>query len=200
MAWRFIKKALGRIMCLDERRLMAQCITCGSELHPERAKKYNYCMAPACQEKNLKGLTMVAIGVNKAADQYLMLDERTRDELASGKFHDQRRGSFGTSLPSSSPVAAVRPGGDGAAVKGSVSARGAAVGRAGGAQPANRRPAQRRPASRDVPRRPWSKSQEKLALLYNEQGIRPEEIAQKLGLSTYTVTQIILASRNRGKL
>ena len=80
---------------------MPQCITCGSELHPERAKKYNYCMAPECQKKNLKGLTMVAIGVNKAADQYLILDEQTQDELASGKFRDQRRGSFGTSVPSS---------------------------------------------------------------------------------------------------
>jgi predicted transcriptional regulator len=30
--------------------------------------------------------------------------------------------------------------------------------------------------------------------------VRPEEIAQKLGLSTYTVTQIILAARNQGKL
>lgn len=29
---------------------------------------------------------------------------------------------------------------------------------------------------------------------------RPEEIAQKLGLSTYTVTQIILTARNQGKL
>jgi hypothetical protein len=47
---------------------MAQCITCGSELHPERADKYNYCMARECQEKNAKGLTMVAVGVNKAAD------------------------------------------------------------------------------------------------------------------------------------
>jgi hypothetical protein len=159
---------------------MAQCITCGSELHPDRAKKYNYCMAPKCQEKNLKGLTMVAIGVNKAADQYLVLDEQTKDELASGKFRDQRRGSFGTSLPLSGPVAA--------------------AGRAGGAQPARRRPSQRRPAPRDVPRRPWTKSQEKLALLYNEQGLRPPEIAQKLGLTTYTVTQIILSSRNQGKL
>jgi DNA-binding transcriptional regulator LsrR (DeoR family) len=51
-----------------------------------------------------------------------------------------------------------------------------------------------------VARNPWSKSQERLAILYNEQGIRPDEIARKLGLSTYTVTQIILASRNRGKL
>jgi hypothetical protein len=73
--------------------------------------------------------------------------------------------------------------------------------------PARReRPAQPRqapsrpPQSRPAPRRPWSKSQEKLALLYNEQGRRPDEIAQKLGLSTYLVTQIILTSRNRGKL
>jgi DNA-binding transcriptional regulator LsrR (DeoR family) len=51
-----------------------------------------------------------------------------------------------------------------------------------------------------VPRRPWSKSQEKLALLYNEQGLRPREIADKLGLTPYIVAQIILTSRNRGKL
>jgi hypothetical protein len=162
---------------------MAQCITCGSELHPDRAKKYDYCMAPACQEKNLKGLTMVAIGVNKAADQYLLLDEQTRDELASGKFRDQRRGSFGTSLPSAGPAPAS-----------------ANVGRQDGAQPARRPTSPRRPASQPVPRRPWSKAQEKLALLYNEQGLRPREIADKLGLTPYTVAQIILTSRNRGKL
>ncbi len=82
---------------------MAQCITCGSELHPDRAKKYNYCLKPECQEKNLKGLNMVAIGVNKSAEQYLLLDEQTQNELASGKFADQRRGSFGTSVPTSNP-------------------------------------------------------------------------------------------------
>jgi len=159
---------------------MAQCITCGSELHPDRAKKYNYCMAPECQEKNLKGLTMVAIGVNKSAEQYLLLDEQTKDELASGKFADQRRGSFGTSVPTSGPV----PSGPGTAA------------RPVRAQPARPRPVRPRPA----PPKPWTKSQERLALLYNEQGLRPEEIAQKLRLSTYTVTQIILGSRNRGKL
>jgi DNA-binding transcriptional regulator LsrR (DeoR family) len=42
--------------------------------------------------------------------------------------------------------------------------------------------------------------QQRLALLYNEQGLRPDEIARKLGLSTYLVTQIILTGRNRGKL
>jgi hypothetical protein len=163
---------------------LAQCITCGAELHPERAEKYNYCMSPECQEKNLKGVTMVAVGVNKAAEQYMLLDDQTRDELAGGKFHDQRRGSFGTSM--SSPASAI----------------GAVAG--AGSRPGDRRP--RRAASRrgaptpPAPRRPWTASQERLALLYNEQGMRPEEIAQKLGLGTYTVTQIILSSRNRGKL
>jgi hypothetical protein len=159
---------------------MAQCITCGSELHPDRAKKYDYCMAPECQEKNLKGLTMVAVGVNKSAEQYMLLDEQTKDELASGKFADQRRGLFGTSVPSAapaeaSPATAVRP---------------------NRSQSARRRPA----PSRSAAPKPWTKSQERLALLYNEQGLRPEEIAGKLGLSRYTVTQIILGSTNRGKL
>ena len=64
---------------------MAHCITCGTELHPERAKKYNYCMARECQEKNAKGLTMVAVGMNKAADELMILDEGTREDLASGR-------------------------------------------------------------------------------------------------------------------
>jgi len=157
---------------------MAQCVTCGSELHPDRAKKYNYCMAPECQRKNLKGVSMVAVGVNKSAEQYMLLDEETRDDLARGKFADQRRGNFGTSVPSSDPAG--RP------------ARAQQVQAARHPRPARRAPA--------VPSHPWTKSQERLALLYNQQGLRPEEIAQKLGLSRYIVTQIILTSRNRGKL
>src|ERR1700733_11833354 len=93
-----------------ERRYMPQCVTCGSELHPDRAKKYNYCMKPECQEKNLKALTLVAVGVNKSAEQYLLLDEQTQNELASGKFADQRRGSFGTSVPTSGPSSPSGPG------------------------------------------------------------------------------------------
>jgi hypothetical protein len=167
---------------------MAQCITCGSELHPDRAKKYNYCMAPECQRKNLKGVELVAVGVNKAAEQYMLRDQQTMDELASGKFADQRRGSFGTSLPSASPAA------------GRVPAARPAPAQPAPRQPAPRRPGRSRPAAVPVPRKPWSRSQEKLALLYNEQGQRPEEIAQKLGLSSYLVSQIILTSKNRGKL
>jgi hypothetical protein len=151
---------------------MAKCITCGARLHPERARKYNYCMARECQEKNAKGLTMVAVGMNKAADELMILDERTREDLASGKYHDQRRGSFGP--PAAPPAAAV---------------------------PAPSRRPVRRPRPRPAPspapvRRPWTRQQERLAMLYNEQGLRPDEIAQKLGVSAYMATQIILAARN----
>jgi hypothetical protein len=136
-------------------------------------------MSRQCQEKNARGLTMVAVGVNKAAEQYLLLDDQTKADLASGKYHDQRRGSFGTS-----PAAPAS--------------------RREAAQPADSQPRHRpvpkdRSARRPAPRRPWSVKQQRLALLYNEQGLKPEEIAAKLGLSRYLVTQIILTSRNRGK-
>jgi hypothetical protein len=187
---------------------VAHCVTCGSELHPERAEKYDYCMAPECQQKNLKSLTLVAVGVNKSAEQYLLLDDKTRDDLARGKFHDQRRGSFGTSVPPADPSASSSsetPAEPSAASSsettppGTVPAASARPIRPVGPTP--RRPSPARPTpSRPTPRRPWSRSQEKLALLYNEQGRRPDEIAQKLGLSTYLVTQIILTSKNRAKL
>jgi hypothetical protein len=164
---------------------MYKCITCGTELHPERAKKYNYCMSPACQEKNAKGLTMVAVGVNKSAEQFLILDEQTKDELASGKYHDQRRGSFGTSPAPASPASPAS------------AAPSPASPPAAPARPAAR---QAQPAARRPQPQPWTPSQQRLAVLYNEQGLKPDEIAQKLGLSRYLVTQIILNSRTRGKL
>ncbi len=198
---------------------MRTCVTCGAELHPERAKKYDYCMSPECQKKNLKGLTMVAVGVNKAAEQYLLLDEDTKAELAGGKYHDQRRGSFGTSLappdaspspgagPSSratgtSPAAPASPAADASPAAGASPAAHGGAGRA--AVRARTRPQAARTAARPgtaaKARQPWTGKQARLALLYNEQGLRPEEIAQKLGLSSYAVTQIILTARNRGKL
>jgi hypothetical protein len=161
---------------------MAQCITCGTELHPERAQKYNYCMAPECQEKNAKGLTMVAVGMNKAAEELMILDEGTAEDLASGKYRDQRRGSFGTSAAGPAPRPAPPAGGP--------SARPAKA-----ARPAAKRPA---PAPAPAPR-PWTARQERLALIYNEQGLRPAEIAQKLGVSPYLASQIVLAARNRAK-
>jgi hypothetical protein len=161
---------------------MAQCITCGTTLHPERAQKYNYCMARECQEKNAKGLTMVAVGMNKAADEIMILDESTREDLASGKYRDQRRGSFGTSVPEPGAPAAPR-----AAVPAGLPAR-------------RVQPRPPRQAAEAAPvRRPWTARQEKLARIYNEQGLRPAEIADRLGVSTYMATQIILAARSGAK-
>jgi hypothetical protein len=178
----------ARVDGKNEVAALQKCVTCGAELHPERAAKYNYCMSRECQEKNARGLTMVAVGVNKSAEQYLILDEQTKADLASGKYHDQRRGSFGTSLPS--PAKQSNP-------------RSAPVSppeRESHARSGRRREAEDRPTRRPAQRNPWSLRQQRLALLYNEQGLRPDEIAQKLGLSTYLVTQIILTGRNRGKL
>jgi hypothetical protein len=190
---------------------MAQCVTCGSELHPDRAKKYDYCMKPECQEKNLKGLTMVAVGVNKSAEQYLLLDEETKTELAEGKYHDQRRGSFGVPTSGSAPAPSTpSPGAP------SGSKAGPDVDRAPAAQPTAARPhaarqsaprpqaarpaGRRPPTAGRQPRQPGTPSQRRLAVLYNQQGLRPDEIARKLGLSRYDVTQIILAGRSQGKL
>ena len=164
---------------------MAQCITCGTELHPERAQKYNYCMAPECQEKNAKGLTMVAVGMNKAAEELMILDEDTREDLASGKYRDQRRGSFGTSAAGPGPAPrATAPSGPPAA----------------GARPRPGKPRRDKPSPEPAPApRPWTPRQERLALIYNEQGLRPAEIAEKLGVTPYVASQIVLAARNRAK-
>lgn len=164
---------------------MAQCITCGTELHPERAKKYNYCMSPECQEKNAKGLTMVAVGMNKAAEELMILDEDTREDLASGKYRDQRRGSFGTSAAGPGPAPrATAPSGPPAA----------------GARPRPGKPRRDKPSPEPAPApRPWTPRQERLALIYNEQGLRPAEIAEKLGVTPYVASQIVLAARNRAK-
>jgi hypothetical protein len=225
-----------------------RCITCGVELHPERARKYSYCMSKECQEKNARGLAMVAVGMNKAAEEFLILDEDTQADLASGKYRDQRRTSFGTSA--GAPPRPAGENGTGAAAEPPAvppgrSAPASRAGRSGqprpgpGGQPrpgpsgqprpapssqprpgpsgqprpgpsgqprpgpgGQARPAPSRPAPRPVraPARPWTPKQERLALLYNEQGLRPAEIAQKLGVSSYLVTQIILAAKNRGKL
>jgi hypothetical protein len=206
---------------------MAQCITCGTELHPERAQKYNYCMAPACQEKNAQGLTMVAIGMNKAADELVILDDRIREALANGKYQDQRRGSFGPPAPSpaaarptpaassatgaATPDTAAATSGTPAATRGTTPAAtpgtaaksgttaADAPARSAGRPARRRRPQPSRPASASATRPRWTASQERLALLYNQQGLRPDEIADKLGVSTYLATQIVLAARSHRK-
>jgi hypothetical protein len=175
-----------------------KCVSCGDELHPERAEKYDYCMKPECQAKNLKGLTMVAVGVNKSAEQYLLLDEDTKTELAQGKYHDQRRGTFGQPEQAPGQPRAARPAAPAQAKPGPASTAPAKPSPASTA-PAKASPASAAPAAPRGPRLPGTPSQRRLAALYNQQGLRPDEIARKLGLSRYDVTQIILAARSRGR-
>ncbi len=164
---------------------MAQCVTCGAELHPERARKYDYCTSPECQEKNLKGLTMVAVAQNKAAEEFLILDDHTKEDLASGKYRDQRRGYFGSLATPAPGAAADKPSASPAPAQ--PPARPAtATGRT-----------RKQPRSSPPAKRSWTASQERFARLYNEQGLRPAEIARKLGVSEYLATQIILAARSR---
>jgi hypothetical protein len=155
-------------------------------------------MKPECQAKNLKGLTMVAVGVNKSAEQYLLLDEDTKAELAQGKYHDQRRGTFGQPEPAPGQPRTERPAAPAQASTAAASPAQPSAAPAGSA-PAKASPASITPAAPREPRLPGTASQRRLAVLYNQQGQRPDEIARKLGLSRYDVTQIILAARSRGR-
>ena len=160
---------------------MAHCVTCGSELHPERAEKYDYCTRRECRQANARPLTIAAVGVNKAADQYLVLNDRAKADLAAGRYQDQRKSaSVADGTP---PKEARRP-----------PAR---------VEPARRTPLPRARSTRaapapDRPRRSWSRSQEELALIYHAQGMRPDEIAERLGVSRQTVVQLLLAAKHPG--
>jgi hypothetical protein len=148
---------------------MARCVTCGGELHPERAEKYDYCTKRGCRERNAKPLTIAAVAVNKAADQYLVLNDRARQDLAAGRYQDQRKSPSVTDGPRPEGARAPSP----------------------GARPVRRPPA---PQPR---RRSRSRAQEDLALIYADRGMRPDEIAERLGVSRFKVTEMILAARSR---
>jgi DNA-directed RNA polymerase subunit N (RpoN/RPB10) len=158
---------------LEARKRMAHCVTCGSELHPERAEKYDYCTKRECREANARPLTIAAVAVNKAADQYLVLDERTREDLAAGRYQDQRKSS---SVTDGGPLRETKR------------------------QPLRPTTARRGPNVRKPPepRRPaWTRAQEDLAGIYSAQGMRPDEIAERLGVSRYAATQMVLAAKSR---
>lgn len=167
---------------------MANCRTCGRELHPERAEKYDYCTDPECQKRNARGLTIIAHGVNKAADQYQVLDERISDEVASGQWIEEK--------VSGKELASLRPSNKdrGGRARGPRDRRERRRQTSNGASPSGApKPAPARRAD------PWTQAQLDLAMIWNQQGMRPDRIAAKLGLSTWTVTQMLLAGRGRPK-
>ena len=148
---------------------MATCVTCGEELHPERAEKYDYCTRPECQRRNARGLDVAAVGVNKAADQFVILNERTKRDMASGRFKKRPDASSAQTLvpPRPSPEAAPR-----------------------------RAPMREH---RPTPRRQWSDAQENLAVIYRGMGLKPIQIAERLGVSEHLVTKILLSATARGR-
>ena len=150
---------------------MAKCVTCGVELHPERAEKYDYCTREECRAENARGLTIVAVAVNKAADQYGVLDERAEEEMASGRYRDPGRTPSGRLGPG-------RP-------------------RVGGTtSPADRT---RHPSDpSDEPAETWTREEQNLALAYEVTGRLPiEEIARRLGRSQRAVAAMLVAAKAR---
>jgi hypothetical protein len=150
---------------------MATCVTCGDELHPERAEKYDYCTKTECVQRNAKELPIVAVGVNKASDQFVVLNERTRSEAATGRYKKVPDAAGSTTRRSRS-----RP----------THARGEVPVLVPRSQARASRPR-------------WSEAQENLALTYRAMGMKPEEIARKLGVSARLVTQILLEATSRGR-
>jgi DNA-binding NarL/FixJ family response regulator len=151
---------------------VARCITCGTPLHPERAEKYDYCTKADCRAKNARSLTIAAVGVTKAADHYVVLDERTQEEMAGGRYLDARR------APSISPA---QPRHRRRAPYPTAS------------------PAERRPRS-EQPAESWTEPQQHLALALHMAGRKTlEEIAERLKLRPDTVAEMIVAAKRKWK-
>jgi hypothetical protein len=141
-----------------------KCVTCHDELHPERAERYDYCTRPACQAENARRLTIVAVGVNKAADQFEILTDRVKDEMAGGRYQDPRRRTFAGHEPSRSRRERAR------------------------------QPADRGRKDAPEPDESWTQAQLDRALSMHFTGRKSDrEIARRLGLRERTVARMIAA-------
>jgi hypothetical protein len=147
---------------------VARCVTCGTELHPERAEKYDYCTSSDCQAKNARSLTIASVGVNKAADQFVILNERTEEEMATGRYLDARRASS---------ISHARPRPRGERTHGVVQVAGVSR-RSGGS------------------RESWTEAEQNLALALHVTGRKTlHEIAERLSLRPDTVARMIVAAK-----
>jgi hypothetical protein len=143
---------------------LAKCVTCQNELHPERAVKYDYCTRPDCQAENARGLTIVAVGVNKASDQFAILNDQVKGEMAGGTYQDPRRRTF-AGHGRSSPRGVHAPGTPDRAAK-----------------------------EAPDPTETWTEAQLDRALSMHFTGRKSDrEIAERLGLRERTVARMIAA-------
>ena len=148
---------------------MANCVSCGEKLHPERAEKYDYCTEEDCRARNARPRPIVSIGVNKAADQYLVLDDRTSEEMERGRYRDSGRTSAGR-------LGHRRPGPS--SDRSTSTHRGAS--------------SERRSDDGET----WTKDEQNLALAYEITGRLPiEEIARRLGRDQAIVAKMLVAAK-----
>jgi hypothetical protein len=65
-----------------------RCIGCGEELLEERAELgYEYCLAPACQERYRQGPAVTAVGVNKSGESFVVAEpEDVARRAEAGEF------------------------------------------------------------------------------------------------------------------
>jgi hypothetical protein len=147
---------------------VANCVTCGAELHPERAEKYDYCTRPDCRARNARPRTIASIGVNKAADQFVVLDDRTTQEMAGGRYRDAGRSHSGRLGHRRSSVAPDPP----------SESRRTSV------------------SEEPVGDHAWTREEQNLALAYEITGRLPiEEIAERLGRDQATVARMLVAAK-----
>jgi hypothetical protein len=149
-------------------RSVTSCVTCGDELHPERAEKYDYCRKPDCRARNARPRTIATVGVNKAADQFVVLDDRTAEEMESGRYRDPGRSAAGR------------------------------LGHRRSKRPSERSKPSRRGSDADPAAggETWTKDEQNLALAYEITGRLPlEEIARRLGRDQTTVAKMLVAAK-----
>ncbi len=73
-----------------------KCRNCGGEFSAERAELgYDYCTSPACVEACLEPLNVVAVAVNKAADQYVLREHLRLPKHVAKSSIDAGSGSLG---------------------------------------------------------------------------------------------------------
>lgn len=147
-----------------------RCVGCGEELLAERAELgYEYCLAPACQERYRQGPAVTAVGVNKSGESFVVAEpEDVRRRAEAGEFAAKN-----AAVPPTPASGVPRP-----------------------RTPADR---VRRPARAAAPpKRPWSPDQEKLVRVYHEMGLSPRQIvercrsaAPRLGVDERLVVKIL---------
>jgi hypothetical protein len=150
-----------------------RCVGCGDPLPAERAELgYTYCTRDDCQARFHRGVKIVAIGVNKSSDVYVVADDEELKKRADSGQLARKDTSLGVGYraPVQPVVPVPRPADSGTVRTGSKASR------------------------------PWSGEQEKIVRLYHDMGLRPAQIVERaakntprLRITPRLVTQILSA-------